>query len=477
MKTLYVTQSHDFTLRGTRYLMLVAGSAVFELDRVSVDVVDYVRRNPGAHPDHVMRAVTNGYGPEEVAEAVEELEGLGVLTTSPERIIAPAPGMPSLPIPLQTIVLNLAYSCNLTCGYCFAKGGDYGVGKSFMSLEVAKKGIDFLLENSGDNKEVTVTLFGGEPLMAFNVIVPVVEYGRKAGERFGKRVEFSMTTNGTLLSEEKIRFIAENAIGVSVSMDGPKEVHDKIRTFVGSGKGSYDVILAKVKRLLELHRTKPVAARVTLTRGKHDVKKILTHLLDLGFYEVGIAPVTSSESAYALSADDMEHLLAEFQELSEIYIEKALKHEYFGFSNLTNELQQIHSGVTKPFPCGAALGLLSVSMNGDLYVCHRFTEEKEFKLGSIFDGLNLEKQRTFLEAVHLEKKGEPCKSCWAKFLCAGGCHHESFVREGDFRAPVLHYCDWIRAWTEMCVKTYITLIEKSPEFIENVIATRKEDLN
>ncbi len=457
--------------------MLVAGGAVFELDRVSADIVDFVRKNPGTPADHIVRAVTNGSSPGEVAEAIEELEKLGVLGTSPLVTIAPAPRMPSLPIPLQTIVLNLAYSCNLTCGYCFAKGGDYGVGKAFMSLEVAREGIDFLLENSGDSREVNVTLFGGEPLMAFHVIVPTVEYARKVGERFGKRVEFSMTTNGTLLSEEKIRFLAENAIGVSVSLDGPKEVHDKIRTFVGSGKGSYEVILPKVKRLLQLHRTKPVAARVTLTRGKHDVKGIVAHLLDLGFYEVGIAPVTSSDSAYALSADDMEHLLAEFQELTEIYLEKAMRNEYFGFANLTNELQQIHSGVTKPFPCGAALGLLSVGVNGDLYVCHRFTEEKEFKLGSLFDGLDLEKQRTFLEAVHLEKKGEPCRSCWAKFLCAGGCHHESFVREGDFRAPVLHYCDWIRAWTEMCVKAYVTLNEKNPGFIENVISPRKEELN
>jgi len=281
-----------------------------------------------------------------------------------------------------------------------------------------------------------------------------------------------LTTNATLLTPAIIEFLSENRIGVTVSMDGPPELHDKLRVFA-NGKGSYDIIAPRVRALIENHRTRPITARVTLTKGVTDVVKIFRHLKnDLGFHEVGFAPVTTSpDRLYAINERGMDDVLAQFHVLADEYLEYALRGEMHGFSNVSDTLSELCQGVNKSHPCGAALGLVGVGPSGDIAPCHRFVDSDTHALGHISTGIDREKQKDFLQRGHINSKYD-CHTCWARPLCAGGCHHEAYVRYGDTGHPNLHYCDWIRNWTDTCLQIYGAISAHNPEFLR-VFAERK----
>jgi uncharacterized protein len=341
-----------------------------------------------------------------------------------------------------------------------------------MSEETARQSVEFMLKEAGDNKVAHVTFFGGETLMNFPLLKKVVTYANERAAGQGRSIDFSLTTNATLLTPQIIEFLSENRIGVTVSMDGPPELHDKLRVFA-NGKGSYDIIAPRVKALIENHRTRPITARVTLTKGVTDVVKIFRHLKnDLGFHEVGFAPVTTSpDRLYAINERGMDDVLAQFHLLADEYLEFALRGEMHGFSNVSDTLSELCQGVNKSHPCGAALGLVGVGPSGDIAPCHRFVDSDTHALGHISTGIDRDKQKDFLTRGHINSKYD-CHTCWARPLCAGGCHHEAYVRYGDTGHPNLHYCDWIRDWTDTCLQIYGAIAAHNPEFLR-VFAERK----
>jgi len=308
--------------------------------------------------------------------------------------------------------------------------------------------------------------------MNFPLLKKVVTYATEQAAAQGRRVDFSMTTNATLLTPTIIEFLSENKIGVTVSMDGPAELHDKLRVFA-NGKGSYDIIAPKVRALIANHRTRPITARVTLTSGVTDVVKIFRHLKqDLGFHEVGFAPVTTSpDRLYSINDKGMDGVLEQFHILADEWLEYALRGQMHGFSNVSDTISELYQGVNKSHPCGAGLGLLGVGPSGDIAPCHRFVDSDVHALGHISTGIDRAKQNDFLSRGHINSKYD-CHTCWARPLCAGGCHHEAFVRYGDTGHPNLHYCDWIRDWTDTCLRIYGTVSTLNPGFLEQ-FAERK----
>jgi uncharacterized protein len=308
--------------------------------------------------------------------------------------------------------------------------------------------------------------------MNFPLLKKVVTYAHERASAQGRSIDFSLTTNATLLTPAIIEFLSENRIGVTVSMDGPPELHDKLRVFA-NGRGSYDIIAPRVRALIQNHRTRPITARVTLTKGVTDVVKIFRHLKnDLGFHEVGFAPVTTSpDRLYAINERGMDDVLAQFHVLADEYLEFALRGEMHGFSNVSDTLSELCQGVNKSHPCGAALGLVGVGPSGDIAPCHRFVDSDTHALGHISTGIDREKQKDFLQRGHINSKYD-CHTCWARPLCAGGCHHEAYVRYGDTGHPNLHYCDWIRDWTDTCLQIYGAISAYNPEFLR-VFAERK----
>lgn len=465
---------HRFEAAGAQFLYLVPAGAIFEVDHSVAHVIECVSDGGATHERLAGELAARGMSPEDAEELIAEMRHANVIRSeASER--EPAENPPA-DFPLQSLVLNLTNQCNLSCQYCYEFGADKVAtpeGKpKFMDFETAKASVDFLLEQSAGSRGVHITFFGGETLMNFPLLRQVVTYANERCREEGRYVNYSLTTNATLLTPAIIDFLSENRIGVTVSMDGPKEMHDQLRVF-GNGRGSYDIVAPKVKALIEKHRTRPITARVTLTSGVTDVLRIFEHLKhDLGFHEVGFAPVTTSPNQlYTIQTSGMNTVLEQFQLLAAEYLDCALRGEMHGFSNVSETLGELYRGVNKSHPCGAGLGLVGVGPSGDIAPCHRFVDSDTHALGHISTGIDRQKQSEFLERGHIDSKYD-CQSCWARPLCAGGCHHEAFVRYGDTGHPNLHYCDWIRDWTDTCLRIYGTLAVKNPGFLEQ-FAERK----
>jgi uncharacterized protein len=281
----------------------------------------------------------------------------------------------------------------------------------------------------------------------------------------GKTVDFSITTNATLLKPEVIEWLAENDVAVTVSIDGPKDAHDEFRVFK-NGRGSYDVVVPKIRELLTRHTRRPIGARVTLTRYNLEVQRIYRHLTDeIGFHEVGFAPVTTGATrGHAIEAEGFDRMLAQFDDLAADFLEHALANRHHGFSNVKDTLEEIHKGVSKAYPCGAGLGLMGVATDGNVALCHRFAGSEAHTIGSVFAGVDRQRQTAFFEQHHIARKTD-CSVCWARPICSGGCYHEAHTRYGDTSRPNLHYCDWIRSWTDTCLRVYGELSARNPGWL------------
>jgi uncharacterized protein len=460
---------HRFKGAGQEFLYLVPSGGIVALDGMTSEILQQLEQTPLSGEDLIGRLSSDGYSSSEVEECIHELREVKAIRNGQKEYAKSEPLPESFP--LQTIVLNVTNQCNLSCQYCYEFGEDKVAtpeGKpKFMAWETAKSSVDYLFAESQGRKSVHITFFGGETLMNFPLLKQVVAYARARAQELKVNIDFSLTTNATLLSPSIIEYLAENAIGVTVSMDGPKEMQDKFRVF-SNGRGSYDIIKLKVQNLFAKHRTRPIAARVTMTSGAMDVKKIYQHLKhELGFYEVGFAPVTTSpDRLYSINEPGMDSVLEQFSALADEYLEFALRGEHHGFSNVSDTLSELHQGVNKSLPCGAGLGMVGVGPSGDIAPCHRFVDADQHVLGNVTTGIDKEKQSDFLTRGNIDTKYD-CHECWARPLCAGGCHHEAFVRYGDTGHANLHYCDWIRGWTDKCLQVYGAIAAQNPSFLDH----------
>ncbi|MEO8594855.1 MAG: quinohemoprotein amine dehydrogenase maturation protein [Candidatus Solibacter sp.] len=465
---------HLFEGGGRQFLYLVPAGAIFEMDNAVEAVIGLLREGPAEYDELVARLMAAGHSAGDAMELLDELRRVRVIVG--ENSTREPVDSPPADFPLQSLVMNLTNQCNLSCTYCYEFGEDKVATpegkKKFMDLDTAKASVEFLLSQSSGRNTVHITFFGGETLMNFPLLKQVVTYANERAAEQGRAIDFSLTTNATLLTPAIIEFLSENRIGVTVSMDGPPDLHDKLRVFA-NGTGSYDIIAPRVKALIQNHRTRAITARVTLTNGVTDVVRIYRHLKhDLGFHEVGFAPVTTSpDRLYAIGERGMDGVLEDFHKLADEYLEYALRGEMHGFSNVSDTLAELIQGVNKSHPCGAALGLMGVGPSGDIAPCHRFVDSDQHSLGNIATGVDRAKQADFLNRGHVGNKYD-CQTCWARPLCAGGCHHEAFVRYGDTGHANLHYCDWIRDWTDTCLRIYGTISANNPEFLEQ-FAERK----
>jgi len=459
---------HAFSGGDGRFLYLVPSAAVVRIDDVTQAILDALEGGDRS-PSELTDSLGDRWTADDVRSSIDELLGLRAV----HPVVAPPPKpiaeKPKRRIPLQTLVLNVTSKCNLSCGYCYEYGEDRIVESAtkprFMNEAVAKQSVDFMFSEAGDSPAVNLTFFGGETLMNFKVLKSALAYARGIGAERGKEVNASLTTNATLLREEVIDWIVENDVGITVSIDGAREQQDKHRVFA-NGMGSYDIILPNIKQLLARHRRRPVGARVTLTGQNLDVVSIYKHLFEeIGFWEVGFAPVTTSwQREYSIQDDGFQTLLSGFQTLAADFLSSALAGRRHGFSNVRDTLEELHKGMSKAYPCGAGMGLMGVATDGDVALCHRFAGSDSHKLGTVSGGIDHSRQDDFLVRHHIANKTD-CSTCWARPLCAGGCYHEAHTRYGSTVEPNLHYCDWIRSWTNTCLEVYGTLAERAPEFL------------
>jgi uncharacterized protein len=463
---------HEVAVGERRVLFHVPTTALFELDAVGGEVLDLLREREAVAEDDVRRRFDGRIPPDQVVETLREFIELEIIDDGSRPRAAPKP-IRIREYPLSTLVLNVNTGCNLSCSYCYKEDLATPAAGDRMGFETAARSVDLLLAEAAQRERINISFFGGEPLSNMALIHQVVDYAEERCAEEAKSVDFSLTTNATLLTEELVEYFDAHRFGLTVSMDGPKPLHDRNRKTVG-GKGTYDVVAAKARMLLSRYRSRPVGARVTLTSGVTDVIAIHRHLKDeLGFFEVGFSPVTAGDMAgFNLDGAELAEVFRGLKVLGHLYLEAALEDRNIGFSNMHQLMTDLSVGHSKALPCGAGLGLLAVDNEGDLHLCHRFTGSENPTYGNVASGIDKENLGRFLESA-LDHSDTVCATCRIRKLCAGGCYHESYARYSDPLHPTIHYCDLMRDWIDFGVQVYVRLRADNPGFITRHVEPRR----
>ncbi|MGL5694160.1 MAG: thioether cross-link-forming SCIFF peptide maturase [Peptostreptococcaceae bacterium] len=442
---------HKFSMNGYNVVLDVNGGAVHVLDDVAYRVLDFYKENS---KEQVVELLKDEYNEGQVLEAIDEIKTLeeeGLLYT--EETYSMHPSFVDRKKVVKAMCLHVAHDCNLKCKYCFAAQGDFGGSKELMSFEVGKEAIDYLIANSGNRKNLEIDFFGGEPLMNFDVVKQLVDYGRKVEKENGKNIRFTITTNGILLDDEKIKYINENMHNAVLSLDGRKSVNDNMRPTLND-KGSHDIILPKFKKLVdERPKDKYYYIRGTFTRENLDFADDVMYFAEQGFGLTSVEPVVDDESnPYALRNEDLPRVFEEYEKLAVKYADMQVKGDDFKFFHFIIDLNQGPCVIKRITGCGAGNEYLAITPNGDIYPCHQFVGNEDYKLANIMDEevvLPLEKTNEFRNA-HVYSKDD-CKTCWNKFYCSGGCHANAINFNGDISKPYELGCEMQKKRTECSI--------------------------
>jgi len=400
------------------------------------------------------------YTEEETAEAVEEILLLaqeGQLYTEDiyENYIDSFKNRETV---VKALCLHIAHDCNLACRYCFAEEGEYHGRRAIMSYEVGKKALDFLVANSGNRTNLEVDFFGGEPLMNWEVVKQLVAYGRSLEEEHHKKFRFTITTNGVLLNDEILEFVNKEMGNMVLSIDGRKEVHDRMRPHRG-GQGSYDEIVPKFKKAAESRGQMNYYVRGTYTHYNTDFAKDVLHLADLGFKQISVEPVVAPETEdYAIREEDLPQLLAQYDELAEEMIKRRKEGNGFNFFHFMIDLEGGPCVAKRLSGCGSGTEYLAVTPWGDLYPCHQFVGNEDFLMGNVDEGVLRTDIRDEFKQCNVYAK-EKCKDCFAKFYCSGGCAANSYNFTGNVNGSYDIGCELQRKRIECAIMIKAALSE------------------
>ena len=439
---------HKFCQNGVNIVMDVNSGAIHVVDDVVYDLADIWKEVP----KNALQLKFPQYDMEQIEEAVEELSILereGMLYTEDDYDEV-LPMMDNRNAVVKALCLHVAHDCNLKCEYCFAEEGEYHGKRELMSAEVGKKALDFLIENSGSRKNLEVDFFGGEPLMNFEVVKEIVKYGREIEKKYDKKFRFTITTNGILLDEQKQQFINENMYNLVLSLDGRKEVNDRMRPRAG-GQGSYDVIVPKFQKIAESRNQKDYYIRGTFTKYNIDFCKDVLHMADLGFQQISIEPVVAEEGMpYAITEKELPMIYEEYEKLAKEIYERRKKGNDFNFFHFNIDLSGGPCVMKRLIGCGSGTEYLAVTPTGELYPCHQFVGMPEFKMGTVYEGVTNTQQREIFSNCNVYAK-EDCKKCWAKFYCSGGCAANAYQQNGDILKPYEIGCKMQRKRIECAI--------------------------
>ena len=442
---------HTFKAVGQPMMLDVGSGAVHALDEMAYDVLTVWN---DCTPEEIKARLKGKYTEDELDEVIGEvrqLEEIGALNAPDNYDDVKQLQEPGV---VKSMCLHVAHDCNLRCKYCFAATGDFCMGeRKLLSFEVGKKALDWLVEKSGKRVHLEVDFFGGEPLMNFEVMKQLVEYGRSIEKEKNKRFKFTTTTNCVLMNDEIIDFLNREMHNVVISMDGRPEVHDRMRPTV-NGKGSYAIIAEKAKKFAALRGDKEYYVRGTYTGYNKDFSKDVLFLADEGFEQLSVEPVVTDPSCeYALHEEDLPQLREEYERLAVAYMDRRAHGKWFNFFHFNVDLAGGPCLRKRLTGCGAGNEYVAVTPDGDIYPCHQFVGREGYRMGSVLDGtFDRDIQRRFADNHVLHK--EKCRECWARFYCSGGCAANAEAFHGDISQPYDMECQLERKRLECAMAIY-----------------------
>lgn len=424
---------HKYKLNGYNIVLDVNSSAVHVVDDLAYDILDL------SVNDHLIDKLTDTkykklakYNKHDIDETLSELKKLQTQKKLFSEDTYESLAEKMIDAPIKSMCLNVSHDCNLRCDYCFAAKGNFGGKRMLMPLEVGKKAIDFMIAHSGFRHNLELDFFGGEPLMNFNTVKEIVSYARKREKLHNKNFRFTITTNGLLLDNEKIKYINQEMSNVVLSLDGRKEINDRLR-ITPNGKGSYDTIVPKYQKLVSTRGDKDYYVRGTFTKYNKDFLKDILKMRDLGFTQLSIEPVVSDPKLpYSIKDDDLEDIYREYEHLAiELLKDENKKLNFFHF------MIDIDGGpcaIKRLRGCSCGNEYISVTPTGDIYPCHQFVGDEKWLMGNVMsDTIDMSIKDKFVHTNVYCK--EECKKCWAKFYCSGGCNANNYHYEGNVLKP------------------------------------------
>ena len=432
---------HKFIQDGDYYLIDVNSGSVHIIDEL---IYNMVGEDELLDKEDVINNLKDKWSKEEIEEAYEELLDLvkeEVLYSKDlyEEIAMAGDESESY---IKALCLNVVHDCNLRCKYCFADEGEYKGCRKPMSAEVGKRAIDYVLENSGNIKNIEVDLFGGEPLMVFDTIKEIVDYAKEKDKLYNKNIRFTMTTNATLLNDEIIDYIDKNMGNIILSIDGRKEVNDNVRIRV-DGSGCYDRILPNIRKMVDRRDpSKQYYARGTFTRENTDFFEDVMALANEGFSEISIEPVVLPDSHnLSIRSEDLPKIYEQYDMLYKEMLRRAENNDNpFKFYHFNIDLNGGPCVYKRIAGCGAGHEYVAITPDGDIYPCHQFVGNEEFLLGNINSGIKNKNLSKDFKNAHIYNKPK-CKECWARFYCSGGCQANNFNFNGDIHVPYEIGCE------------------------------------
>ena len=440
---------HQYKNNGYNIVLDVNSGSVHVVDEI---VYDMIPMYEGSGLEEITAELSGRYKEEDIKEAYEEITELkeaGSLFTEDiyENYIDSFKNRQPV---VKALCLHIAHDCNLACQYCFAEEGEYHGRRALMSFEVGKKALDFLVANSGSRRNLEVDFFGGEPLMNWEVVKQLVEYGRSIEEANNKKFRFTLTTNGVLLNDEILDFVNKEMGNIVLSTDGRKEVHDRMRPF-RNGKGSYDLIMPKFKKAAESRNQTNYYVRGTFTHYNLDFSKDVLSLADEGFKQISVEPVVASpEDAYALRTEDLPQIFEEYDKLAVEMIKREKEGRGFNFFHFMIDLTGGPCVYKRLSGCGSGTEYLAVTPWGDLYPCHQFVGNEDFLLGNVDDGIVKKNICEEFKQCNVYSKPK-CKDCFAKLFCSGGCAANSYNFHGNINDSYEVGCEMERKRVECAI--------------------------
>lgn len=449
---------HKYKKCGMNIVLDINSGAIHIVDDVVYDILDLYE---GKNEKGIIALLKDRYKEEEIIEALREIkeliDGEMLYTGDLYKDLLLKDEAPSY---IKAMCLNIAHDCNLRCKYCFASEGNYHGQKQLMSEEIGKKAIDFVLKNSGPRHNIEIDLFGGEPLMNFEVVKKIVDYAKKEEKKFNKNIRFTITTNATLLNDENMKYIDENMGNVVLSIDGRKEVNDKIRVRY-DGSGTFDTILPKIKSMVNIRQKgKQYYVRGTFTSENVDFYNDVIFLADEGFKEISIEPVVLEKGhPLELKESHLPLIFEEYDKLTEEIIKREKEGRGFKFYHFNIDVNGGPCVYKRVSGCGAGHEYVAVTPEGDIYPCHQFVGNDAFIMGNVNDSKLKE------DIIELFKNGTiynkpKCMDCWARFYCSGGCQANNYNFNGDIHEPYSIGCKMMKKRVECAIAIKAKLMDK-----------------